>query len=69
MAARPATREVRTTGAPRPGRATQFPWDAEPDRTDQSYGPWILETDSCEAVTPPDWGGDPDAGGDGEPDP
>ena len=31
-----------------------------------SYGPWILETDSCQAVIPPDWGGDGDAGG-GEP--
>ena len=32
-----------------------------------NYGPWILETDSCEAVTPPDWGGDADIGG-GQPD-
>ena len=45
-------------------RATQFPWDAEPI-VQINYGPWILETDNCEAVIPPDWGGDPDAGGDG----
>ena len=45
-------------------RATQFPWDAEPV-VQISHGPWILETDSCRAVIPPDWGGDPDAGGDG----
>ena len=45
-------------------RATQFPWDAEPI-VRINYGPWILETDNCEAVIPPDWGGDPDAGGDG----
>ena len=45
-------------------RATQFPWDAEPI-VQIDYGPWILETDNCEAVIPPDWGGDPDAGGDG----
>ena len=52
-------------------RATQFPWDAEPV-VQISYGPWILETDNCEAVIPPDWdidvggetGGD---GGDGDP--
>ena len=31
-----------------------------------NYGPWILETDNCQAVIPPDWGGDGDAGG-GEP--
>ena len=47
-------------------RATQFPWDAEPV-VQINYGPWILETDSCEAVTPPDWGGDADIGG-GQPD-
>ena len=47
-------------------RATQFPWDAEPI-VQINYGPWILETDSCEAVTPPDWGGDADIGG-GQPD-
>ena len=35
-------------------RATQFPWDAEPV-VQISYGPWILETDSCQAVIPPDW--------------
>ncbi len=46
-------------------RATQFPWDAEPI-VQINYGPWILETDSCEAVIPPDWGGDGNAGG-GEP--
>ena len=45
-------------------RATQFPWDAEPI-VRINYGPWILQTDNCEAVIPPDWGGDPDAGGDG----
>ena len=45
-------------------RATQFPWDAEPI-VQINYGPWILQTDNCEAVIPPDWGGDPDAGGDG----
>ena len=45
-------------------RATQFPWDAEPI-VQIDYGPWILQTDNCEAVIPPDWGGDPDAGGDG----
>ena len=50
-------------------RATQFPWDAEPV-VQISYGPWILETDSCQAVIPPDWNddggvGDADAGGDG----
>ena len=45
-------------------RAAQFPWDAEPI-VQINYGPWILETDNCEAVIPPDWGGDPDAGGDG----
>ena len=45
-------------------RATQFPWDAEPI-VQINYGPWILETDNCEAVIPPDWGGDPDVGGDG----
>ena len=43
-------------------RATQFPWDAEPI-VQINYGPWILETDNCEAVIPPDWGGDPDVGG------
>ena len=43
-------------------RATQFPWDADPI-VQISHGPWILETDNCEAVIPPDWGGDPDAGG------
>ena len=43
-------------------RATQFPWDAEPV-VQINYGPWILETDNCQAVIPPDWGGDPDAGG------
>ena len=43
-------------------RATQFPWDAEPV-VQISHGPWILETDSCRAVIPPDWGGD---GGGGE---
>ena len=42
-------------------RATQFPWDAEPV-VRISHGPWILETDSCRAVIPPDWGG---GGGDG----
>ena len=47
-------------------RATQFPWDAEPI-VQINYGLWILETDSCEAVTPPDWGGDADIGG-GQPD-
>ena len=55
-------------------RATQFPWDAEPV-VQISYGPWILETDSCEAVIPPDWdidvggetGGDGGDGGDGDP--
>ena len=45
-------------------RATQFPWDAEPV-VQISYGPWILETDSCEAVIPPDWDVDVDAGGGG----
>ena len=45
-------------------RATQFPWDGSPI-VQINYGPWILETDNCEAVIPPDWGGDPDAGGDG----
>ena len=43
-------------------RATQFPWDAEPI-VQINYGPWILETDNCEVVIPPDWGGDPDVGG------
>ena len=43
-------------------RATQFPWDAEPV-VQINYSPWILETDSCRAVIPPDWGGD---GGGGE---
>ena len=45
-------------------RATQFPWDGSPI-VQINYGPWILQTDNCEAVIPPDWGGDPDAGGDG----
>ena len=56
-------------------RATQFPWDGSPI-VQINYGPWILETDNCEAVIPPDWdidvggetgsetGGD---GGDGDP--
>ena len=43
-------------------RATQFPWDAEPI-VQINYGPWILGADNCEAVIPPDWGGD---GGGGE---
>ena len=45
-------------------RATQFPWDAEPV-VQISHGPWILETDSCQAVIPPDWDVDVDAGGGG----
>ena len=52
-------------------RATQFPWDGSPI-VQINYGPWIQETDNCEAVIPPDWdidvggetGGD---GGDGDP--
>ena len=55
-------------------RATQFPWDGSPI-VQINYGPWILETDNCEAVIPPDWdidvggetGGDGGDGGDGDP--
>ena len=43
-------------------RATQFPWDADPI-IQISYGPWILETDNCEAVIPQNGGSDPDVGG------
>ena len=38
-------------------RATQFPWDGSPI-VQINYGPWILETDNCQAVIPPDWGGE-----------
>ena len=44
-------------------RATQFPWDAEPV-VQINYGPWILETDNCQAVIPPVWDVDFDNGGD-----
>ena len=55
-------------------RATQFPWDGSPI-VQINYGPWILETDNCEAVIPPDWdidvggetGGNGGDGGDGDP--
>ena len=43
-------------------RATQFPWDGSPI-VQINYGPWILETDNCEAVVPPDLDVDEDAGG------
>ena len=52
-------------------RATQFPWDGSPI-VQINYGPWILETDNCEAVIPPDLdvdvGGETGGvGGDGDP--
>ena len=43
-------------------RATQFPWDGSPI-VQINYGPWILETDNCEALIPPDLDVDEDAGG------
>ena len=64
------SRDYRRT---RTHRGTQFPWDDEPV-VQIDYGPWILEADNCEAVTPPDPGPDEydggdigDTGGEGDP--